>query len=143
MYTIKLTGRRPTNAVMACSVLNNLSNLSIVEAKDIVQELNAGGGQAEVEVEHLGDLPEHFELEAGEEVPAKEPVITEVDIGPYPGGMFGEMPTVDAVFSDGTEKELFSFYPDEIDFSAHELQGLTEQEAHDLYSRKDVSYLRS
>lgn len=140
MYTITLTGRRPTNAILAVQTLNKLSGRP--HGQDVVRQIN-DGEDVEVEVRYIGSLTEHFELEAGEEVPVEEPVITEVDIGPYPDGMFGEMPTVDAVFSDGTEKELFSFYPDEIDFSAHELKGLTEQEARELYSRKDVSYLRS
>ncbi len=55
------------------------------------------------------------------------------------------MPRVSAEFSDGTRKELFSFYPDEIGFENEggELIGLTEAEAHALRQRKDVDYLRS
>jgi hypothetical protein len=47
------------------------------------------------------------------------------------------------MFDDGTRRDLFSFYPDEIRFDEGELIGLTEFEAHALRHRKDVAYLRS
>jgi hypothetical protein len=53
------------------------------------------------------------------------------------------MPVVTASFDDGTTKELFSFYPDEIRFDEGELIGLTEAEAHSLRRQKDVTYLRA
>jgi hypothetical protein len=62
---------------------------------------------------------------------------------PKPLGLFDPMPVVSATFDDGTRKELFSFYPDEIQFGEGELVGLTEAEARDLRRKKDVSYLRS
>ena len=62
---------------------------------------------------------------------------------PMPEGMFDDMPKVTATFEDGTTKELFTFYPDELSFRASEFVGLTEQEAHDLFSKKDVAYIRS
>ena len=64
---------------------------------------------------------------------------------PKPLGFFDRMPVVTAEFSDGTRKELFSFYPDEIGFENEggELIGLTEQEAHALRHKKDVEYLRA
>lgn len=64
-------------------------------------------------------------------------------IGPYPTSMFGPMPKVVATFEDGSVKELFEFYPDELSFSEHEFIGLTESEAHDLHMRRDTAYLRS
>ena len=65
-------------------------------------------------------------------------------IGPYPEGMMDfEMPKVNATFDNGERKDLFSFYPDEIDFSVGEFIGLTEREAHNLRHKKDVAYLRS
>jgi len=77
----------------------------------------------------------------------ENPVIESVDIGPYPRpmqeGLFDEMPTVSATFSDGTEEELFSFYPDEIDFSEEEMIGLTRREAFELRRKKDADYLQS
>jgi hypothetical protein len=53
------------------------------------------------------------------------------------------MPVVRATFDDGTRRDLFSFYPDEIQIDEGELIGLTEVEAHALRQRKDVAYLRS
>lgn len=50
--------------------------------------------------------------------------------------------TVIGLFEDGSEKELFAYYPDELSFRESELVGLTEQEAKDLYHRKDIAYLR-
>jgi len=62
---------------------------------------------------------------------------------PMPEGMFDPMPEVTATFEDGSTKSLFSFYPDEVSFRASEFTGLTEEEAHSLFQRKDRSYLRS
>jgi len=62
---------------------------------------------------------------------------------PMPQGMFDPMPEVIATFEDGSTKNLFSFYPDEVSFRESEFVGLTEEEAHSLFQRKDTSYLRS
>ena len=62
---------------------------------------------------------------------------------PMPEGMLDPMPEVIATFEDGSTKTLFSFYPDEITFTASEFTGLTEEEAHTLFQRKDRTYLRS
>ena len=62
---------------------------------------------------------------------------------PMPDGMFDPMPEVIATFEDGTTKNLFSFYPDEVSFRASEFIGLTEEEAHSLFQQKDTAYLRS
>jgi hypothetical protein len=64
---------------------------------------------------------------------------------PKPLGFFDRMPIVTAEFSDGSRKELFSFYADEIGFENEggELIGLTEAEAHALHQKKDIDYLRS
>lgn len=62
---------------------------------------------------------------------------------PMPHGMFDPMPEVIATFEDGTTKTLFSYYPDEVSFVEHEFIGLTEEEAHSLFQRKDTAYLRS
>lgn len=61
---------------------------------------------------------------------------------PNPQGFLDPMPVVVAAFDDDSHKRLFSFYPDEIRFDEGELVGLTEAEAHDLYQRKDVAYLK-
>ena len=62
---------------------------------------------------------------------------------PMPEGMFDPMPEVIATFADGSTKTLFSFYPDEVSFCTREFIGLTEEEACDLFQRKDRAYLRS
>ena len=69
--------------------------------------------------------------------------ITACTIGPYPKDMFDPMPKVVVTFGDGSKKELFSFYPDELSFSDVEFIGLTESQAYELRHRKDVTYLRS
>lgn len=62
---------------------------------------------------------------------------------PMPQGMFDPMPEVIATFEDGSTKTLFSFYLDEVSFQESEFIGLTEEEAHSLFQRKDTAYLRS
>ena len=62
---------------------------------------------------------------------------------PMPEGMFDPMPEVVATFEDGSTKSLFSFFPDEVSFQPPEFTGLTEEEAHSLFQRKDTTYLRS
>lgn len=69
--------------------------------------------------------------------------IKSVKIGPYPKSMFDPMPKVVATFEDGSVKELFTFYPDELSFCESEFIGLTEEEAHALFHKKDVEYLRA
>jgi hypothetical protein len=71
------------------------------------------------------------------------PRIIRAAIGPYPKGWFDPMPKVVATFDDGTTKELFEFYPDEIRFSESEFVGLTEAEATRLKFNKDRAYLSS
>ena len=60
-----------------------------------------------------------------------------------PEGMFDPMPEVVAIFEDGSSKTLFCFHPDEVSFRPSEFTGLTEEEAHSLFQRKDTAYLRS
>ena len=62
---------------------------------------------------------------------------------PMPLGMFDPMPEVIATFEDGSTKTLFSFYPDEVSFTPSEFVGLTEEEAHSLFQKKDTAYLRA
>jgi len=69
--------------------------------------------------------------------------IVSATIGPMPRSMFDPMPKVTVTFEDGTEKELFMFFPDEIMFYAREFIGLTESEAMELRHKRDVAYLRS
>ena len=76
-----------------------------------------------------------------------EPVIVKCSIEKYPRplpeGMFDKMPEVVVTLSNGEEKTLFEFYPDEISFSEVEFIGLTEEMAHRLRFDKDVKYLQS
>lgn len=69
--------------------------------------------------------------------------ITAATVGPFPKGFSLDMPKVAVTFEDGTEKVLFSFYPDEIMFYAQDFIGLTEKEAMSLRHARDVAYLRS
>jgi len=71
------------------------------------------------------------------------PTIIKADIGPMPTGLFDPMPKVTATFSDGTTKELFEFYPDEISFTEGEFIGLTLGEARQLKHGRDVDYIQS
>ena len=62
---------------------------------------------------------------------------------PMPEGMFDPMPEVVATFEDGSTKSLFSYFPDEVSFQPSEFRGLTEEDAHSLFQRRDTTYLRS
>jgi hypothetical protein len=69
--------------------------------------------------------------------------ILSVKIGPMPTGFSDfRLPKVTATFESGEVKGLFSFYPDELSFEESEFIGLTECEAHKLFTKKDVAYLR-
>ena len=61
---------------------------------------------------------------------------------PMPEVMFDPMPEVVATFEDGSTNSLFSFFPDEVSFQPSEFRGLTEEDAHSLFQRKDTTYLR-
>jgi hypothetical protein len=78
---------------------------------------------------------------------AKDLVIVKCTIGPYPRpmeqGMFDPMPQVKVKFSNGEEKSLFEFYPDEITFKESEFIGLTEESARRLKFEKDKVYIQS
>jgi hypothetical protein len=69
--------------------------------------------------------------------------ITSATISALPKGFLDPMPKITATFEDGSTKELFEFYPDEISFREDEFVGLTEIQARDLKRQKDTAYLRS
>lgn len=77
----------------------------------------------------------------------QEPVIVKCEIGPFPRpmpeGMSDSMPSVKVKFSDGEEKTLFEFYPDEISFTESEFIGLTESKARKLRTKKDIEFIQS
>ena len=73
--------------------------------------------------------------------------ITAATIGPMPRpmpeGMFDDMPSVTVTYEDGETEKLFTFYPDEISFTASEFQGKTREEALALRHKKDVGFIQS
>ena len=69
--------------------------------------------------------------------------IKSAQVGHRPVSIFDPPPSVVVTFEDGTIKNLFTFYPDEINFTANEFIGLTEEQAYALRHKKDVAYLQS
>jgi hypothetical protein len=78
---------------------------------------------------------------------ATNPHIIKCTIGPFPRpmseGMLDPMPEVKVQLSNGEEKNLFSYYPDEISFEESEFIGLTEESARKLKFEKDKRYIQS
>lgn len=64
-------------------------------------------------------------------------------ITPLPKSFTDPMPEVLVTLEGGQEEKLFSFYPDEISFTASEFIGLTKDEARHLKFKKDKQYLQS
>ncbi len=64
-------------------------------------------------------------------------------ISAMPVSISDPMPEVWVTFEDGEDLKLFSYYPDEISFTASEFVGLTEPQARELRHKRDVAYLRS
>lgn len=60
-----------------------------------------------------------------------------------PKSIFDPMPEVIVTLEDGSTRNLFSYYPDEISFTENEFVGLTVAQAFELRHRKDVAYLQS
>jgi len=73
-------------------------------------------------------------------VTIKTAIITEYP-RPMPEGMFDDMPSVIVIYDDGRKETLFSFYPDEITFTASEFKGLTRMQAHELHQSKHKNHL--
>jgi hypothetical protein len=69
--------------------------------------------------------------------------IVSAEIKDMPKGPFDPMPKVIVTLQDGSDHELFSYYPDEISFTASEFTGLTLEKAMTLRHCKDVAYLKS
>lgn len=69
--------------------------------------------------------------------------IVSCKITAMPKGWLDPVPKVIVTFEDGTTKELFEYYPDEISFTESEFIGLTEDEARHLKFKKDKQYLQS
>lgn len=66
------------------------------------------------------------------------PRITAVDFEDRHGQV-----TVSATTDDGASKPIFSYFSDELSFSAVELVGKTVEQAMELRHNRDVAYLRS
>jgi hypothetical protein len=69
--------------------------------------------------------------------------IVKCTITAQPRSFLDPMPKVIITLEDGTTKELFEYYPDEISFTESEFIGLTEDEARHLKFVKDKHYLQS
>ncbi len=59
-----------------------------------------------------------------------------------PGVPSGQL-TVIVTLEDDSEMTLFSYYTDELRFTAAEFEGLTVQQGLDLFPRNDIEYLQS
>jgi hypothetical protein len=84
---------------------------------------------------------------------ATEPVIVEARIQLPPADIWaalrsGNLETLQAhVFArtepGGAEQEVFAYYSDELSFSASEFVGKTFEQARQLFTQRDIAYLRS
>lgn len=68
-------------------------------------------------------------------------VIVSARITKMPDGLLDPMPEVYARLRDGREIRLFSYYPDEISFTADEFAGLTVAAARQLKCQRDIEFL--
>jgi molybdopterin-guanine dinucleotide biosynthesis protein A len=73
----------------------------------------------------------------------KSKIITSAVVDPKPSSIFKPLPKVTVTYDDGSSETLFTFYPDEISFTADEFIGKTKREANQLRHTKDVAYLKS
>jgi hypothetical protein len=69
--------------------------------------------------------------------------IVKVRITELPKKLGDPLPEIWITLSDGVEKLLFRYYPDEISFTERELVGLTEEEAKLLKFGRDRAFLQS
>ena len=67
--------------------------------------------------------------------------IVSATISAIPVDVSDPLPVVTATFDDGTTRQLFSYFPDEISFLPSEFVGLTEEQARALKGKKDAVYL--
>lgn len=69
--------------------------------------------------------------------------ILKARITPLPKQLGDPLPEVWVTLADGTEKMLFTYYPDEISFTESDFIGLTDDEARTLKFGRDRSYLQT
>jgi hypothetical protein len=74
---------------------------------------------------------------------AVKKTIASVRITRLPKKLGDPLPEVWVTLSDGAEKMLFRYYPDEISFNESELVGLTEEEALLLKFGRDRAFIQS
>lgn len=68
--------------------------------------------------------------------------IIKAEITPQPKNISDAMPQVYVDTENAISQYLFSYYPDEIQFTPEEFIGLTIEEAHALKTKKDIAYLQ-
>jgi len=73
----------------------------------------------------------------------KSKIITSAVVDSTPASIFGPLPKVTVTYDDGSSEVLFTFYPDEINFTADEFTGKTKREANQLRHNKDVAFIKS
>jgi hypothetical protein len=73
----------------------------------------------------------------------EELVITEACISAFPKKFLDPLPIVSVTTTDGIRRILFSYYPDEIQFTEREFIGLTIGQARRLKFEKDKKWLMS
>jgi hypothetical protein len=56
---------------------------------------------------------------------------------------FGQKARVECRFDTGEVKTVFTYFSDELSFVSSELEGLTEDECKELFTKKDIQYLQS
>ncbi|WP_039994417.1 hypothetical protein [Gordonia otitidis] len=71
-------------------------------------------------------------------------IIVSATVGAFPKDLVDvAMPNVTVTYSDGNTEMLFTFYPDEISFTADEFVGLTRQQALSMRRHRDTEYLQT
>lgn len=70
-------------------------------------------------------------------------MIAKAHITPLPRKIGDPLPEVWVTLKDGSEKMMFTYFPDEISFLESDFVGLTEEEAHTLKFGRDRAYLKS
>jgi hypothetical protein len=83
----------------------------------------------------------HSDLKYGFNFEFIHPKVVHCEVSSSAG--FGEKAKVNCIFSDGSSKVVFDFFDDEISFRADEFIGLTSAQCLEVFTRKDIAYLRS
>lgn len=98
---------------------------------------------------HLIIPPETNNVEKNTDMPnttntiTKKPCIVTAKITPSNPSNNLFKASLDAKFDDGTEKQVLTYFDDELSFQASEFIGKTEDECWSLFTKKDLRYLQS